>query len=535
MTGISGLESQSAPNEAAVTIEVFPKESIVKVGDTVTVMCRAGEKLQYCRVTSPAGTFNLKPNIPVSNGYIYSGKGLETGECGFTIANVQEMNNGNHTCYLGFDNTGLESNTTMSVIVAKPPTTSPELSVSLVGSRVSADFQEGQTIQAMCRVPDNRPPSNLTWFIGNEQVTDGLSPIRKEPENCGYADLCAVSQNLTHTLSWRDNGKELSCFVQHFAMDERANNQTKSQLNVLYKPRDVEISSEQFGFEIGKPGRISKQVQANPRPSFAWNVGGGEWIREGQVDSLTGRFRAGETINNGSGIWQASLEIDSVTAEDVERVYNLRASNIAGVTDYAVSISTMDAPQVLHTQDAYEAIQTAMNWLERQPEGTATQLVLHKRLRDVAAKKPCKQAIPIERLPYVGEDSANIFKLMVSCGQHNKPSSLLSQFSRLKCYLFIQVAPHLSLRAVELNTTSALANYATEAAGGGVRGKASHSSSEAQIDPEPKTEKTTAHIEVEVDGGMENPSANHTASNEYINGNQDVKKTDQNSDKDTPV
>nr|CAD7429512.1 unnamed protein product [Timema monikensis] len=38
--------------------------------------------------------------------------------------------------------------------------------------------------------------------------------------------------------------------------------------------------------------------------------------------------------------------------------------------------------------DAYEAFQTAMNWLERQPEGTATQLVLLKRLRDMAAKKP---------------------------------------------------------------------------------------------------------------------------------------------------
>nr|CAD7574427.1 unnamed protein product [Timema californicum] len=117
----------------------------------------------------------------------------------------------------------------------------------------------------------------------------------------------------------------------------------------------------------------------------------------------------------------------------------------------------------------------------------------------------CKQAIPIERLPYVGEDSANIFGLTVSCGQHNEPSSLLSQFSRVKRYLFIQVAPHLSSRgigkveleevnphlcggrvenhlgkpprvhpteirtsispslAVELNTTSASANYATEA------------------------------------------------------------------------
>nr|CAD7395486.1 unnamed protein product [Timema cristinae] len=37
--------------------------------------------------------------------------------------------------------------------------------------------------------------------------------------------------------------------------------------------------------------------------------------------------------------------------------------------------------------DAYEAFQTAMNWLERQLEGTATQLVRLKRLRDMAANK----------------------------------------------------------------------------------------------------------------------------------------------------
>nr|CAD7194231.1 unnamed protein product [Timema douglasi] len=61
----------------------------------------------------------------------------------------------------------------------------------------------------------------------------------------------------------------------------------------------------------------------------------------------------------------------------------------------------------------------------------------------------CKQAIPIERLPYVGEDSANIFGLTVSSGQHNEPSSLLSQFSRLKRYLFIHVAPHLSSRGAD--------------------------------------------------------------------------------------
>nr|CAD7200701.1 unnamed protein product [Timema douglasi] len=49
----------------------------------------------------------------------------------------------------------------------------------------------------------------------------------------------------------------------------------------------------------------------------------------------------------------------------------------------------------------------------------------------------CKQAIPIERLHYVGEDNANIFGLTVSCVQHNESSSLLSHIFRLKRYLFI--------------------------------------------------------------------------------------------------
>nr|CAD7198364.1 unnamed protein product [Timema douglasi] len=57
---------------------------------------------------------------------------------------------------------------------------------------------------------------------------------------------------------------------------------------------------------------------------------------------------------------------------------------------------------------------------------------LNNVFESVTDTKACKLAIPIERLPYVGEDSANIFGLTVSLGQHNEPSSLLSQFSRLK-------------------------------------------------------------------------------------------------------
>ena len=71
------------------------------------------------------------------------------------------------------------------------------------------------------------------------------------------------------------------------------------------------------------------------------------------------------------------------------------------------------------------------------------------------------------------------------------------------------------------------------AAGGAGRGGASHSSSEAHIDPENQQHKSASDHHAEGDGGMENPSANHNVSSEYINGNnpQEVKKDD----KDTPV
>nr|CAD7264376.1 unnamed protein product [Timema shepardi] len=71
----------------------------------------------------------------------------------------------------------------------------------------------------------------------------------------------------------------------------------------------------------------------------------------------------------------------TLVIEDNDNVSNLRESD---------DDEEMDAEETAGPShsDAYETIQTAMNWLERQPEGTAKQLVFHNRLRDVAAKKP---------------------------------------------------------------------------------------------------------------------------------------------------
>nr|CAD7569631.1 unnamed protein product [Timema californicum] len=106
--------------------------------------------------------------------------------------------------------------------------------------------------------------------------------------------------------------------------------------------------------------------------------------------------------------------------------------------------------QQLHTEKRVDIFTTTRK-LHSQRQGMLQTFlkVRWKGTREKAIISPwCgpKQVIPIERLRYVGEDRANIFGLRLPCGQHNEPSSLLSQFSRLKRYLFIQVAPHLSSR-----------------------------------------------------------------------------------------
>nr|CAD7424059.1 unnamed protein product [Timema monikensis] len=73
-------------------------------------------------------------------------------------------------------------------------------------------------------------------------------------------------------------------------------------------------------------------------------------------------------------------EIAHQVIEDNDNGSNIRES------DDDEEMDAEEAAGPSHS-DAYEAFQTAMNWLERQPERAATQLVLLKRLRDMAAKR----------------------------------------------------------------------------------------------------------------------------------------------------
>ncbi|XP_063220291.1 fasciclin-3 isoform X2 [Bacillus rossius redtenbacheri] len=338
MIGLKGMGLAKTPQ-----IEIIPKYVMVKTGDQVTVLCRAGEPTEYCRITTPfQKVIILAPTRPPKEGYSYAGEGLENGQCGFRIDNVQDQNNGIHGCYMGLSD---EASANMTIVVARPPSGLPDLSVEFSSAgniKSSGALQENDVFRASCAIRYSRPAANITWFLDGIQILEGLSYVAQEPPHCNEeGSLCSVMQNLTRSVSWKDNGKRLACVMDHFALEIGSQNQTIYQLNVQYKPRDDETSTEQFGFEIGKPGMIVKHVHANPRPTFQWNIGEGLWLNEGEH---SGRFKADEAINNGHGAWYGTLHIDSLTASDVEKVFQLRTTNSVGSTDYQVSISTMDVP-----------------------------------------------------------------------------------------------------------------------------------------------------------------------------------------------
>lgn len=99
-------------------MEVEPREVLVLPGHNVTVMCRVGVPLQYCRVEIP-GMMPLNLNSKLSNNDVaYYGAGLPAGQCGFRINRVTERNNGMIKCTLGIETEPTESIGTVQLIVA---------------------------------------------------------------------------------------------------------------------------------------------------------------------------------------------------------------------------------------------------------------------------------------------------------------------------------------------------------------------------------------------------------------------------------
>ncbi|KAJ1520688.1 hypothetical protein ONE63_003790 [Megalurothrips usitatus] len=329
-----------------VTVEVATREAIVSAGQNVTMLCKVPVPIQYCRIEVPGvAALNLNPaRQPAGPAMIsYYGEGLEKGYCGASVPRVEDKNNGVFKCSIGTFTEDHESVGTMTVVVARAPKMPPAM--ELTQPRDPQDsYLEGERFLATCVVPDGRPVANITWFMGDVMVTEGLSrpEIFENPKD----NLFSIRQNLTREAHWTDNGKELRCVATHPILDtDVQRNSARRRITVKFGPKPASGDIEQFGFTEGGEGTITVRVMANPKPTFLWSIGR-ENIDEGQADT-TGHYEVRFSEPKGFGEFETKLHIASVTKEDVEREYRLQATNTIGQQDYVVRISTSSQPRAM--------------------------------------------------------------------------------------------------------------------------------------------------------------------------------------------
>ncbi|CAL1682386.1 unnamed protein product [Lasius platythorax] len=323
----------SRPN---AVVDIEPKrETAVRVGESLQILCKAAQPLRVCRVEIPGEGSIVLNEGPSEDGIEYYGDGVKTGQCGVRIAKVKEIHDGTFKCSLTTVNARQEATASLKIIVARPPN-NPDLRTS-TGSVQRNIYRKGEKLEISCSAPSGRPAANISLFLDDEPI--GNDDSRTVVYETNLDDNSLAMQNASRSLDWTDNGKTLRCVANHIALDRPK--ETTMQLEIYYPPQP-HPTFERFGYVIGRQGIINVTVHANPRPRFIWRVND-EKIEEGRPDE-SNRLETSTAVDLGKGAWSVILTIDSVQKSDTEKEYALQANNNEGSYEYRIVLSTSSEP-----------------------------------------------------------------------------------------------------------------------------------------------------------------------------------------------
>jgi len=126
-------------------IDIEPKkETAVRVGETLQIMCKGSRPLRVCRVEIPgeSNAMVLSHGQPSEDGIEYYGQGVQHGDCGVRIAKVKDYHDGIFKCSLTSTDSRQEETASLKIIVAS------ELSSSVLNQRDSPAQESVQELSA---------------------------------------------------------------------------------------------------------------------------------------------------------------------------------------------------------------------------------------------------------------------------------------------------------------------------------------------------------------------------------------------------
>ncbi|XP_026844847.1 fasciclin-3 isoform X1 [Drosophila persimilis] len=320
-------------------VNVEPNTALLNEGDRTELLCRYGRTINYCRIEIPGEqkVLNLSPEWSKTPGFTYYGAGLQAGQCGVTIERVKASNNGQVKCSLGVE--GEELSGTIDLVVALRPQ-QPIIELLSKPNR-EGYFAEGTQFSARCSVRDGRPPANISWYIDNMPANKRTSQLEiiSTPTN-DNVELSTSVQEIQWHLSPEDSNRKLVCRSHHQTDRETVPPQEAAYIiNVRYAPVHQPEASV-YGLYLDHTAIVNITIRASPLPRIEWTIEG-LVVSQGRTE---GRYSAYEPQYLGNDEYNVTLAIAGLTLEDTTKIYNLRATNELGLTDYQVRISSSSKP-----------------------------------------------------------------------------------------------------------------------------------------------------------------------------------------------
>ncbi|KAH8334069.1 hypothetical protein KR059_006355 [Drosophila kikkawai] len=325
-------------------VNVEPNTALLNEGDRTELLCRYGRSINYCRIEIPGEekVLNLSPEWSKTPGFTYYGAGLTAGQCGVSIERVKASYNGQVKCSLGVE--GEELSGTIDLVVALRPQ-QPIIELLTRPNR-EGYFNENTEFKARCTVRDGRPPANISWFIDNMPANKRTTPLDIRPSsniNSNARDNVVLStseQEIQWHLSPEDSNRKLVCRSHHQTDRESLPPQEAAYiLNVRYAPIH-QVDAAVYGLYLDHTAIVNITIKASPQPKIEWTIDGAI-VSQGRTD---GRYSAYEPQYLGNDEYNVTLAIAGLTLEDTTKVYQLRATNELGMTDYQVRISSSSKP-----------------------------------------------------------------------------------------------------------------------------------------------------------------------------------------------
>jgi hypothetical protein len=95
-------------------------------------------------------------------------------------------------------------------------------------------LQPGDFLEATCLVSNSRPAANITWHVGDEEVTSGITEDNVMDSTWRWNhDPQTVQSRLRLQVDSSHDGKKLSCRANHLALPSGFQNSTLVDIRVI--------------------------------------------------------------------------------------------------------------------------------------------------------------------------------------------------------------------------------------------------------------------------------------------------------------